>query len=80
MASAATADTRGFFGPLMLIEGYSMRLFRFLLKNNSGATAVEYGLIIGIISLSMIAGFTTFTDALTNTFKTISNSVDDPVP
>ncbi|CAN7507806.1 MULTISPECIES: Flp family type IVb pilin [Neorhizobium] len=57
-----------------------MRLFRFLLKNNSGATAVEYGLIIGIISLSMIAGFTTFTDALTNTFKTISNSVDDPVP
>ncbi|WP_105440327.1 Flp family type IVb pilin [Neorhizobium sp. T25_13] len=57
-----------------------MRLFRFLLKDNSGATAVEYGLIIGIISLSMIAGFTTFTDALTNTFKTISNSVDDPVP
>ncbi|CDN46587.1 Flp family type IVb pilin [Neorhizobium galegae] len=57
-----------------------MRLFRFLLNNNSGATAVEYGLIIGIISLSMIAGFTTFTDALTNTFKTISNNIDDPVP
>ena len=57
-----------------------MRLFRFLLKNNSGATAVEYGLIIGIISLSMIAGFTTFADALTNTFETISNSMDKPVP
>jgi pilus assembly protein Flp/PilA len=57
-----------------------MRLFRFLLNDNSGATAVEYGLIIAIISLSMIAGFTTFTEALTNTFETISQSLDEPVP
>jgi pilus assembly protein Flp/PilA len=57
-----------------------MRRFRLFLNDSSGATAVEYGLIIAIISLSMIAGFATFTDALTNTFETVANNVDKPIP
>ncbi|EUB97607.1 Flp/Fap pilin component [Rhizobium sp. CF080] len=57
-----------------------MRLFRSFIRDERGATAVEYGLIIAIISLSMIAGFTTFADALTNTFETVSNHVDKPIP
>ncbi|MEN3148830.1 Flp family type IVb pilin [Neorhizobium sp. IRAMC:178] len=57
-----------------------MRRFRLFLNDSSGATAVEYGLIIAIISLSMIAGFATFTGALTNTFETVSNNVDKPIP
>ena len=57
-----------------------MRLFRSFIRDERGATAVEYGLIVAVLSLSMIAGFTVFADALTNMFGTISNNVDKPIP
>lgn len=42
-----------------------MRNFtRRLLHDNSGATAIEYGLIIGLISVSIIVGMQNFSNQL----------------
>ena len=30
------------------------------LKDKGGATAIEYGLIVGVLSLAMVAGFSEF--------------------
>jgi len=37
---------------------------RRLLHDNSGATAIEYGLIIGLISVSIIVGMQNFSNQL----------------
>lgn len=52
-----------------------MRLLRSILRDEGGSTAVEYGLIIAVLSLAMIAGFSIFSDALTNMFNMISTKV-----
>jgi pilus assembly protein Flp/PilA len=50
------------------------------MRNRRGATAVEYGLIAGLIAVAMIAGFGTFTSALTNMFGYIQGKIETPVP
>jgi pilus assembly protein Flp/PilA len=45
------------------------------LKNESGATAIEYGLIAALISVVIIAGATALGTNLNNTFAKVSNSV-----
>jgi pilus assembly protein Flp/PilA len=64
-------------GPLMLIEGYSMRLFRFLLKNNSGATAVEYGLIASILAVTLFIALGSYYDLMNNMFGGIANTYEN---
>lgn len=44
-------------------------------KNNSGATAIEYGLIAALIALVIIGGVTTIGTGLSGTFSTISGSL-----
>ena len=44
-----------------------------LLKDNSGATAIEYGLIVGLISLAILAGVSQTGFALRNIWN---NSAD----
>ena len=51
------------------------RLLKYLLSERSGATAIEYGLIAALISVSLIAGFTSVTDALNNIFTAINDSL-----
>jgi pilus assembly protein Flp/PilA len=46
----------------------SMLLARFL-KNRSGATAIEYGLIAALIAVAIIAGATSLGNALNAKFK-----------
>eukprot|EP01032_Pedospumella_encystans_P003432 gene3432-4059_t len=41
-----------------------MRLFRQLLSDLRGATAIEYGLIAAIMSVALISGYGAFTGAL----------------
>lgn len=36
-----------------------MKNFMSFLKNKSGATAIEYGLIVALISIAIVAGATT---------------------
>jgi pilus assembly protein Flp/PilA len=47
------------------------------LKNESGATAIEYGLIAALISVVIIAGATALGTNLNNTFATVSTSVSN---
>jgi pilus assembly protein Flp/PilA len=44
-------------------------------KNESGATAIEYGLIAALIAVVIIAGATALGTSLNNTFHTISTAV-----
>ena len=55
--------------------GMASRLLNSLLSERAGATAIEYGLIAALISVSLIAGFTSVTDALNNIFTAINDSL-----
>ena len=52
-------------------------LSRFV-KDESGATAIEYGLIAALIALAIIVGAGALGTALNTQFTTISNCVADP--
>lgn len=45
------------------------------LKDESGATAIEYGLIAALIAVVIIGAVTTLGTTLSSKFSTISNSV-----
>jgi pilus assembly protein Flp/PilA len=48
-----------------------MKLFR----DESGATAIEYGLIAGIVSVGIIAALTSLKGSLNATFTKINNQL-----
>ena len=49
-----------------------MRMLQNLLKNESGATAIEYGLIASLVSVVIIGAVTTVGTSLVATFGTVS--------
>lgn len=51
------------------------KLFSRFLKDESGATAIEYGLIAALISVAIITGATTLGTALNGTFANISTKM-----
>jgi pilus assembly protein Flp/PilA len=51
------------------------KLFARFLKDESGATAIEYGLIAALISVALIAGASTLGNALNNQFKNIAGTL-----
>ena len=51
------------------------KLFARFAKDESGVTAIEYGLIATLIGVAIIAGATTLGGKLNDTFTTISGSV-----
>ncbi|MGI9451896.1 MAG: Flp family type IVb pilin [Geminicoccaceae bacterium] len=54
-----------------------MKSIRDFLKNDSGATAIEYGLIAALVSVAIIGILGTLGDNLVNTFTTVSDSLGD---
>ena len=44
-------------------------------KDDSGATAIEYGLIAGLIAVVIVTAVTTVGTKLTNTFNIIGNKL-----
>lgn len=44
-------------------------------NDESGATAIEYGLIAGIVSIVIVAGLTLFGGELTATFTRIADAM-----
>ena len=46
-----------------------------LLKNEDGATAIEYGLIAALIAVAAVTVLTTVGTRLTNTFQTVANKL-----
>ena len=53
-----------------------MKLFRCFLKNDSGATAIEYGLIAGLISVIILTVLTNIGTKLNTKFNRISNALN----
>ncbi|CAN7597621.1 Flp family type IVb pilin [Neorhizobium tomejilense] len=51
------------------------KIFARFMKDESGATAIEYGLIAALISVALIAGATTLGNSLSTTFTTISGKM-----
>jgi pilus assembly protein Flp/PilA len=52
-----------------------MTTIRKMLKNNKGATAIEYGLIAALIAVAAIGAMTSLGKGLQNTFTTINTKV-----
>ncbi|ACM25070.1 Flp family type IVb pilin [Agrobacterium rhizogenes] len=52
------------------------KLFSRFLKDESGATAIEYGLIAALISVAIIAGATTLGNTLSTTFNGVSDKMN----
>jgi len=52
-----------------------MQLFKNFLRNESGATAIEYGLIAGLLSVVIITAVTLVGTNLTNVFSSIASAL-----
>ena len=52
-----------------------MAKFIKLIRNNEGATAIEYGLIAALIAVAAIAAMTSIGSQLGNTFNNVSNKL-----
>ncbi|WP_440979872.1 Flp family type IVb pilin [Sphingomonas pseudosanguinis] len=56
-----------------------MTTLRKMVKNNKGATAIEYGLIAALIAVAAIAGMNKLGGSLGNAFTTIGGKLDTNV-
>ncbi|MCO6187270.1 Flp family type IVb pilin [Rhizobium sp. L1K21] len=54
-------------------------LFARFIKDESGATAIEYGLIAALISVALITGASQLGNALNNAFVKLGNTVAKPI-
>jgi pilus assembly protein Flp/PilA len=50
-------------------------IFSRFIRDDSGATAIEYGLIAGLIAVVVVTSITTLGTKLTNTFTNVSNTL-----
>lgn len=55
-----------------------MQFIRKMLKNEEGATAIEYGLIAALIAVAAIGAMTSLGSNLSNTFNTVSDKMETP--
>ena len=51
------------------------KMFKKLLRDNSGATAIEYGLIAALIAVVIITGVTAVGTQLSTTFVNLSGNL-----
>ncbi|MDH4438767.1 MAG: Flp family type IVb pilin [Rhizobium sp.] len=54
-----------------------MRLFRQLVSDRRGATAIEYGLIAAIMSVALISGFGAVSGSVQGSFETVATTITD---
>jgi len=52
-------------------------MFRKLIKNVKGATAIEYGLIAALIAVAAISALSLVGGELTNTFNTVGEELQN---
>lgn len=55
-----------------------MKFFKKLLRNEAGATAIEYGLIAALIAVAAISAMSGLGDQLKATFNTTSSTMANP--
>ena len=53
-----------------------MKNFRKMLKNEKGATAIEYGLIAALIAVAAIGAMSTLGDNLQTTFNSVADNLE----
>lgn len=53
-----------------------MKFFNKLLRDEQGATAIEYGLIAALIAVAAITAMGALGSSLNNTFNTVSGELD----
>lgn len=54
-----------------------MKIFQNLLRDEAGATAIEYGLIAALIAVAAITAMGALGNSLSNTFSTVSTELDN---
>jgi pilus assembly protein Flp/PilA len=54
-----------------------MRFIKNLLNDESGATAIEYGLIAALVSVAAIAALRSMGTSLTEIFSVVSSELED---
>jgi pilus assembly protein Flp/PilA len=52
-----------------------MKFFRKFMKNEKGATAIEYGLIAALIAVAAIGAMTSLGSKLQSTFNKVGNNL-----
>ncbi|WP_062282648.1 MULTISPECIES: Flp family type IVb pilin [unclassified Rhizobium] len=52
-----------------------MRFLRQMIAGESGATAIEYGLIAAIMSVALIAGFGALSTSVQGVFETVTATI-----
>lgn len=57
-----------------------MNMITRFLKDESGATAIEYGLIAALIAVAAITGFSTLGDNLSSTLTSVSDQMSTGTP
>ena len=57
------------------LKEQSMQMLAKFLRNESGATAIEYGLIAALISVAIIAGVSLTGSQLANTFNNVGTTL-----
>jgi len=53
-----------------------MTIFKNMLKDEQGATAIEYGLIAALIAIAAITAMTSLGTELSTTFSTVSGELE----
>ncbi len=53
-----------------------MTFFKNLVRDEQGATAIEYGLIAALIAVAAITAMTALGDSLNTTFTNVSTTLD----
>jgi len=60
-----------------------MKMYTFIknfVKDESGATAIEYGLIAALVSVAAVTALTAVGDSLDTMFTTVSSTLNDALP
>jgi pilus assembly protein Flp/PilA len=55
-----------------------MSLIRRIGRDQSGATAIEYGIIVALISIAAVTAMSGMSDQLSTTFNTTSSAMSNP--
>jgi pilus assembly protein Flp/PilA len=58
-------------------QGLGSTMLKKFLKDDSGATAIEYGLIAAIMAVALITGFGTLSGSLSNQMTYLANTMND---
>jgi pilus assembly protein Flp/PilA len=56
-----------------------LRIIRKLIKNEAGATAIEYGLIAALVSVAAVIALENMGGSLNDIFTTVSTKLDSAV-